>query len=98
MEKFIRDLNLNKSGHYEKNKYIIQLEDSNEFSRVYTLLDNSNLVWLDTEAVLISEHSTVLVYNDEDLNFNVKLIADYDGENYQIIISENTEEVNDEKE
>lgn len=88
MEKFIKNLNLNKSGHYENNKYIIDLSDSNEYSKMYTLLDNSSLVSLDPESTQISESSSMLIYNDDDLKFDIKLSANYNQDEYKIIISE----------
>ena len=55
MEKFVKKLGIKKIGHYEGNTYIIEFEDSDEYSRAYTVLDSSNLVDLDEETVLVSE-------------------------------------------
>lgn len=88
MEKFIKNLNLNKSGHYENNKYIIDLSDSNEYSKMYTLLDNSSILSLDPESTQISESSSMLIYNDDDFKYDIKLSANYNQDEYKVIISE----------
>lgn len=86
MEKFIKKLGIKKIGHYEGNTYIIEFEDSDEYSRAYTVLDSSNLVDLDEETVLVSENSSMLTYYAT--NYECTLIGNFDKDVYRLNVKE----------
>ena len=46
-QEFAKQLGITQEGSYVDGVYVINLEDSNEYSRVYTILDKSDLCDLD---------------------------------------------------
>lgn len=81
------ELNL-PEGIENNNKYVITLSDSNEYARMYTLLDKNDSVYLDDLQVgnMISEHSSILkfIYGDEE--FTVSLEANFDEDIYKVVV------------
>lgn len=83
LEQLIKKLNFKQHGEYNKNKYVITLDSSDEFAAAFTILDDSGLE-LDTDAVLISDHGNMFIYRLED--FVVKLIGNFDNDDYRVEI------------
>lgn len=83
LEQLIKKLNFKQHGEYNKNKYVITLDNSDEFAAAFTVLDDSGLE-LDTDAVLISDHGNMFIYRLED--FVVKLIGNFDNDDYRVEI------------
>lgn len=83
LEQLIKKLNFKQPGEYNKNKYVITLDSSDEFAAAFTILDDSGLE-LDTDAVLISDHGNMFIYKLED--FVVKLIGNFDNDDYRVEI------------
>ena len=89
MEEFAKKLNITYPGELVKDKYIIPLMTSDEYSKVYTLLDKSELVELDTESTLVTDKVSELTYYGE--GFEVKLDANFNDDLYRVVISKETE-------
>lgn len=83
LEQLIKKLNFKQSGEYKNNKYVITLENSDEFAAAFTVLEDSGLE-LDNEAVLISDHGNMFIYRVDD--FVVKLIGNFDNDDYRVEI------------
>jgi hypothetical protein len=81
-----KKIGISSQGILSDNKYIIHLSDSDEYSRMYTLLSNSNLLHLDSENVVMTETNSELVYYTD--SFTVTLSADLDADDYNITIKE----------
>ena len=85
MEEFAKKLGIEYPGEVVNNKYIIPLTDSDEYSKIYTLLDKSDLVDLDTSCTLVTDKVSELQYfNDE---FTVKLDANFTDDFYRVVIT-----------
>lgn len=67
-------------------KYKISLKDSNEFAKVYSKLENSDLLDIDEEATLITEDISQLLYLGKNIRIN--LVGNFEKDIYYIIISE----------
>ena len=88
MESIIKDLGINKPGTYSKdNTYVIDLEDSEEFGKIYSTLDsNDELDYLDDSSLLTIHNSNIIYnYNDE---IQINLIADFDHDSYRVVVQE----------
>ena len=85
MEEFAKKLGITYPGEQVGNKYIIPLTDSDEYSKVYTLLDKSELVDLDTSCTLVTDKVSELQYFNEE--FVVKLDANFIDDLYRVVIS-----------
>ena len=77
-------LNFNKQGVWSGDKYVINLEDSNEFSRLYTALDKCEDADLDIESMVMSDSSSIIVYLTDDLDITLK--ANFDEDKYYLIL------------
>lgn len=86
LEQLLKDLNITKQGKMNGDKYIIQLDNSDEFSRMYTVLDKYEGADLDPEEMVMSSSSSIMIYLTDD--FDITLKADFDKDTYQMIIEE----------
>lgn len=85
-DEFAKELGITKEGSYTDNGYVITLKDSNEYSRMYTLLDRSDKCDLDTEEVNLGVTDSIMVYLADE--FDIKLQANFDTDSYTITIAE----------
>lgn len=79
---FASSIGITQEGVETGNTYTVNLKDSNEYSRVYTILDKADGIDLDNDESVLSESSTLLVYLADD--FDIKLIADLDKDMYSV--------------
>lgn len=85
-QEFAKQLGITQEGSYVDGVYVINLEDSNEYSRVYTILDKSDLCDLDVEEINLDVQSSLLVYLADD--FDIKLQANFDTNSYSVSFEE----------
>ena len=85
MEEFAKKLVIDYTGEIVNNKYIIPLTNSDEYSRIYTLLDKSDLVDLDTSSTLVTDKVSELQYFND--TFTVKLDANFVDDLYRVVIT-----------
>ena len=85
-QEFARQLGITKEGDYVDNAYVITLDNSNEFSKVYTILDKSELCDLDGAEVNLGVDSSMMVYLADD--FDIKLKANFDTNTYSVSFEE----------
>ena len=77
---------IDKDGKEDNGKYIVDLGDSNAYSRAYTLLDNSELVDLDTESISMGVEYSSMTYLSDD--YDITLKADFATNTYTIVVEE----------
>lgn len=87
MKGFLRKLGLDYVGYYsDSDTYVIDLNDSDEYTKVFTKLDRSNLVEeVEDASISNSSISNVLYVNDD---FSINIIADFESDNYRIVVHE----------
>ena len=91
LNSILEELKLNiYPGEYSKNKssYILDLDDDAEWGKVYTILDNSPIMYQKDENTLLTQHNSSLIYEYDDTNIIFNLKADFDNEQYSLVISE----------
>ena len=63
MESVLRKLNIYLEGSYSKDgSYVVDIYDSDDFGRVYSLLDNNNNVEELDDSSLLNQHSANISY------------------------------------
>ena len=82
IEGFFSKLGITHVGDIQGGKYVIKLDDSNEYSRAYTALDKSELTDLDTEKVSMGLEGSTMVYLSDD--YDITLKADFEANEYTI--------------
>lgn len=85
-EEFAKELGINQPGNYVDGVYVISLNNSNEYSKVYTLLDKSDLCDLDVEEISLDVQNSLLVYLADE--FDIKLQANFDTDTYSVSFEE----------
>ena len=85
MKEFASKLGIDVEGTLEGEKYVIELANSNEYSRVYTLLDKSELVNIDEDSTLVTENVGELLFLGD--GFDIKLVGNFAQDIYRIVIT-----------
>jgi len=85
MEDFAKQLGIEYPGEMINGKYVIPLSNSDEYSKIYTLLDKSDVVELDTSCTLVTDKVSELQYFND--NYVVKLDANFSDDLYRVVIS-----------
>lgn len=90
LEEILKELKLNTYlGTYNRNNsYIIDLDSDNDWGKVFTILDNSPLLYQKDENTLLTQHNSSLIYEYEDTDIIFNLKADFDNDQYSLVISE----------
>lgn len=84
----LRKLGINKAGTYSDNDtYTIDLNDSNEYGRINSTLDRSEILDPIDESSYLTADNANLDYKYED-QFILSLIADFEEDYYQLVITE----------
>ena len=66
VEDLLKELNITGDVEYKDKDTIVRFADSDEYARTYTKLDKSDLVELDTEAMMMTMALSYMKYfNDE---------------------------------
>lgn len=87
IEELLNKLNINLTGNQSKNSYIIDIPNSDEYGRIYSKLDKSDIVEEYEENQMITEQGSSLMYEVIDEDYIINLIADFDSDRYQLIIN-----------
>lgn len=85
MEEFAKQLGIEEPGELIGNKYVIPLMNSDEYSKIYTILDKSDLVDLDGSSTLVTDKVSELKYIGDE--FTVKLDANFVDDFYRVVIT-----------
>ena len=86
-KEFAKELGITSEGYESTNgSYIIELKNSNEFSKVYTLLDKNEDAELDVETMHMGEDFVEMTYLTEV--FDVTLHANLKENKYFVEIEE----------
>ena len=75
LKDFAAQLGLPQEGQFIGGEYTVDLKNSDEYSKMYTLLDNSDLLQLNADVTLLNEDVSQLLYEGE--NEDVKLVANF---------------------
>lgn len=89
MEEFLKELGITKPGRKNENGfYVIDIDDSDEFGRIFSRLDKSDLVDEDEESSSITLDSANITYLSDD--YTITLMADFENDtDYKLVMREN---------
>ena len=87
MQDLLNKIGITQPGYYsDKNTYIIDLENADQYSKVFSKLDRSKEVKeLQSSSISNASISNVMYVNDD---YNLNLIADFDNNVYKLVIYE----------
>ena len=81
-EELLKEIGITKEGSYIDNIYTIELDDSDEFAKMYTLCDNSELVDNDDEFSSLNSDSIMFVYVGDE--YEIKVSGDFVSDEYKL--------------
>jgi len=88
IQELLRQLNINLSGEYNDNAYVIDIPDSDTYGVIYSKIDRSDIIEEYEANQVITEQGSSLMYTVPGTDYILNLIADFDGDRYQLIINE----------
>jgi hypothetical protein len=87
LEKFLEKIGITQVGHYTKsNSYIIDLDDSEDYGKVYSRLDKCDELYEDEDSSTVTVHVSNIVFESDEYQFT--LIADFDQDTYKLVCKE----------
>ena len=87
LEKFLEKIGITQVGHYTKsNSYVIDIEDSDEYGKVYSILDKCDEIEEDEDSSTLNIHNSNIIFESDDYQF--VLIADLDQDTYKLVCKE----------
>jgi hypothetical protein len=87
LEKFLTEIGISQVGHYTKsNSYVIDIEDSDEYGKIYSSLDKCEELVEDEDSSTITVHTSNIVFESD--NFQFILMADLDQDTYKLVCKE----------
>lgn len=88
MEKLLKDLGITKVGSYARDgSYVIDLDSSEEFGKIYSLLENSeDLDYMEENNLLTVTNASMTYRHDND--YQLQLLADFNYDTYKLVVNE----------
>lgn len=86
LESLLDQIGIYDKGTMKKDRYIIELKNSDEFSKYYTLLDSCDDLELSDTSSMSQEFATVLSYYSPD--FKASLNANFADDYYTFVVEE----------
>lgn len=88
-ETVLKNIGIKKSGTYsDDGSFVVDIDNSDEFGKVYSILEDSDLLDLQEENSILTEDDANLNYLYGDGEFLVSLTGDFDGDVYQMTVTE----------
>ena len=89
VKEYLKSIGINQSGQEGKQgSYIIDLANSDEYGRVFSKLERAEDLEILQDNQVITEQGSSLMYESETKPYLLNLIADFDGDKYQLIVNE----------
>lgn len=87
MKELLNKIGITEAGHFEKDgSYVIEFETDKQYNKAFSRLDRSDLLEENPDGGTVSINASVIVYESEE--FVLQLLADYDKDEYKLIIKE----------
>ena len=95
IKKILQKLDIQETGSWKDHFYVIQLENSNAYARMYTKLDRNAINTEFPEFAKNTNESTTKITNYfevevENITYDIFLFADFDKDSYYLKITERT--------
>lgn len=86
-KEYLKQLNINKSGEYSDDAYVVDLLDSTEYGRVFSILDRSDDLDIMQDNQVVTTEGSSLTYESLSQPYLLSLLADWEGDVYQLVVS-----------
>lgn len=86
MEEFLKQIGITEEGHETTDgNYVVDLEDSNHFNKIFSKLDKSDLVDENEDSSVVNVNITNILYIGEE--YAVNLVADFNEDAYKLVVT-----------
>lgn len=86
IEELLTELGITLQGNYsEEDNYVIDISNSNEYGRINSILDRSDMLEFIEDSSFLTEENANMTYKYED-DYMLNLMADFDENTYQLVI------------
>lgn len=86
IEEYLRSIGINYEGIRKNKTYIIDLLDSDDYGKVYSILDKSEDLEELQDNQVITEQGGSIKYESKSEPYILDLISDWDGSKYQLVV------------
>ena len=89
VKSYLRSIGITQEGNIgDDNAYVIDLVDSDDYGKMFSRLERVKDLDLLEDNQVITEQGSSLMYESESEPYLLNLIADFDGDVYQLVVNE----------
>lgn len=88
IKEYLESLGIEDEGFYEEDSYIINMDNSKDYGRIFTILDTSEDIDIIPSNQLVTDQGSSLMYESISEPLLLNLLADFDGGVYQLVVNE----------
>lgn len=86
MEDFLKKLGIDAKPNKSGNLYVVDITDSDEYGKIYSRLDKSDLVDEVADSSQMTYENASIQFESDD--YLITLLADFEADNYKMTIKE----------
>ena len=88
MKEYLRKLGLNLDGEYIEDSFVAVIKDSNAYGKVFSILEKAEDLDIMEQNQVVTADGSSLLYESISEDYIINLIADFENDIYQIVITE----------
>ena len=85
-KEYLESIGIDKQGEYNNDGYVVPLIDSNDYGKVFSILEKSDDLDILEDNQVITDEGSSLMYESISEPFLLNLIADWEANIYQLIV------------
>ncbi len=85
---YIRNLRIKNVGTFNKDNYVIDIDNSRDFGKIFTILTEDEDLEQSEENQLITDQGLSLIFYSKSEPYMITLIGDLDGDVYMLTVSD----------
>lgn len=87
-KEYLKSIGISKDGAIgDDNSYVVDIMDSNEYGKIFSTLEKSDDLDPLEDNQVVTEQGSSLMYEAMSEPFLLNLIADFDGDVYQLVVN-----------
>lgn len=86
LKEILQEIGIKQKAEQTEDGLVISLKNSNEYGRIYSILENSDLIEIDDDSSVLTYESSSIQYDGD--GFIITLISDFDADTYKLTIKE----------
>lgn len=87
VKEYLKSIGIHYIGTETDKAYVIDLANSDDYGRVFSILDRCDDLDILQDNQVITEQGSSLMYESDSTDYILNLIADFDADKYQLIVN-----------